>query len=53
MLEPFALEIYRRHMEGESVEQLSAALGIPADRVEQRIRAAAAYVFSRSRSLAA
>lgn len=53
MFEPFALEIYRRYIAGESVHQLSAALGIPADRVETRVRAAAAYIRSRTQKLAA
>ena len=44
MLRPFALEIYRRFRNGETIQQLSIELGIPADRVEQRIRAAAAYL---------
>jgi DNA-directed RNA polymerase specialized sigma24 family protein len=43
MLEPFAMEIYRRYLNGETVERLSKDLGIPVDRIEQRLRAAAAY----------
>jgi DNA-directed RNA polymerase specialized sigma24 family protein len=41
--EPFAFILYRRHLEGESVEELAAGLAIPAERVEQRLRAAAAF----------
>jgi hypothetical protein len=40
---PFAVEIYRRYLKGESVQRLSMALGIPSGRIEQRIRAAEAY----------
>ena len=41
--EPFALILYQRHLKGESVEELAAGLAIPAERVEQRLRAAAAF----------
>jgi len=41
--QPFALELYGRFLSGESVEQLSLELDIPAERIERRIRAAAAY----------
>ncbi len=41
--EPFALVLYRRFLSGETVEQLSVSLAIPAARVDQRIRAAALY----------
>lgn len=44
MFEPFAIELHRRFLNGETVEQLSIKLGIPADRIEARIRAAAAYL---------
>jgi hypothetical protein len=40
MNQPFALTIYGRYCAGETIEQLSANLGIPADRIERRIRAA-------------
>jgi DNA-directed RNA polymerase specialized sigma24 family protein len=33
--------LYRRYLEGETVEELAAGLGIPLDRVQQRIRVAA------------
>lgn len=41
--EPFALQLYRRFLTGETIAQLSTQLGIPADRIETRIRAAAVY----------
>jgi hypothetical protein len=41
--QPFALELYGRFLSGESVEQLSSELAIPAERIERRIRAAVAY----------
>ena len=44
MLVPFALEVRRRYLRGETIGQLSVELGIPADRIEQRLRAAAAYM---------
>ena len=44
MMEPLAIEIYRRYLNGETVEQLSADLGIPEERIEYRLRAAQAYV---------
>jgi DNA-directed RNA polymerase specialized sigma24 family protein len=44
MWKPFALEIYRRYLNGETPEQLSESLGIPLERIEQRLRAAEAYV---------
>ncbi len=43
VVEPFAFELYRRYLEGESVEELSRALNIPRERVRMRIRAAAEY----------
>ncbi len=42
--EPLAVELYRRFINGETVEQISAELGIPAERVHQRLNAAAAYL---------
>ena len=44
--EPFALQLYRRFLKGETIGQLSSKLGIPTDRIESRIRAAAVYVGS-------
>lgn len=48
--EPFALQIYWRFLQGESIERLASDLGIPADRIETRIRAAAVYRESHPRS---
>lgn len=42
-LEPFAFQIYRRFLAGETIGGLSEDLGIPPDRIEMRIRAAAVY----------
>ncbi|HOK48493.1 MAG TPA: sigma factor-like helix-turn-helix DNA-binding protein [Bryobacteraceae bacterium] len=39
--QPFALMVYRRYLDGETVEELAAGLGIPAERIEQRIRVGA------------
>ncbi len=44
MSEPFAVQIYRRYLNGESIQQLADRLEIPVDRVETRIRAAAEYL---------
>lgn len=52
MFEPFALQIYRRVLNGETVQQLSAELGIPKERIERRLRAAAAYYRRRLRQAA-
>ncbi|MFB3826673.1 MAG: hypothetical protein ACE15B_07880 [Bryobacteraceae bacterium] len=41
--EPFAIQLFRRFLQGETIAQLSQELGIPADRIEVRIRAAANY----------
>lgn len=41
--EPFAIQIYRRFLGGESIAGLARELGIPHDRIEIRIRAAAIY----------
>ncbi len=43
MLEPFALEVYRRFLKGETIQEISLDLGIPADRIRQRVEAAAVY----------
>lgn len=40
MVEAFAIQIYRRFLKGESIARLSEEFGIPAERIEQRIRAA-------------
>ncbi len=39
-IEPFALQLFRRHKNGESVEALALGLGIPEDRIRQRLRVA-------------
>jgi hypothetical protein len=44
MCDPFALEIYRRFLGGESIHALSERLRIPEERIEQRLRAAAVYL---------
>lgn len=44
MNHPFALEIYERFLNGESIRQLAEELQIPADRIELRLRAAAQYL---------
>jgi hypothetical protein len=49
MSKPFALELYRRYRAGETIEQLASDLGIPANRIEQRIRAAEEYLRRNSR----
>ena len=41
--EPFALQLYRRFLGGETIAVLALDLSIPAERVETRIRAAARY----------
>jgi len=40
-IEPFALQLFRRHRDGESIEALALGLGIPEDRIRQRLRVAA------------
>jgi hypothetical protein len=44
MFESFAVELYHRFLNGETVRQLAVSLDIPADRVATRIHAAARYV---------
>lgn len=41
--EPLALILYRRFLDGESVQQLAIGLSIPEDRIGQRIRAASLF----------
>ncbi len=41
---PFALELFRRHLEGESVDALARETGIPAHRIQEWLTAAAAYM---------
>lgn len=47
---PFAFELYIRHIAGETVEELSLKLGIPRQRVGQRLRAGAAFAARHGRS---
>jgi hypothetical protein len=47
MRNPFAVQVYERFLSGESIQQLSAELEIPADRIEKRLRAAAVYLQAR------
>jgi len=49
---PFAIQLYERFARGESVEQLSAALNIPAERIAIRIRAAGSYLQQHGRKVA-
>jgi uncharacterized protein (DUF2267 family) len=44
MQEPFALELYRRFLNGESADHLAAELHIPLDRIEMRLHVAAMYM---------
>lgn len=44
MRNPFAVEVFERFLKGESIRELADELQIPADRVEQRVRAAALYL---------
>ena len=50
MNHPFAVEVIDRFLEGESIRQLADELQIPADRVEQRLRAAALYLEHQAKS---
>jgi hypothetical protein len=47
--EPFALTIYREHLRGKSVEQLSRQLGIPPERIALRLQAVRRWLTSQSR----
>ena len=47
--EPFALQLYRRFLNGDTIAALALELGIPAERVEIRIRVAARYWQARYR----
>ena len=44
MQEPFALQLYWLVQGGVSAERLACDLGIPLDRIESRVRAAARYL---------
>jgi len=41
--EPFAIQVFRRFLRGETIAALAQELGIPPLRIEARIRAAAVY----------
>jgi hypothetical protein len=41
---PFAVELLEEHRNGKSVEELSRETGIPAERIEMRLRAAATFL---------
>lgn len=41
--EPLALQIYRRFLNGDTIAQLAEEMGISAERIEIRIRAAARH----------
>ncbi len=45
-MEAFAFEVWRRFVTGETAQQLATELGIPVNRIEQRVRAAARYRIS-------
>ncbi len=47
MMEPFAVQLYRRLLQGESADRLSADLHIPLDRIEMRLRAAEKHLRDR------
>jgi len=44
MRSPFALRVYQDFLNGKSITKLSGELGIPAERIEDRLRAAAQYL---------
>jgi hypothetical protein len=41
--EPFAIQLYRRFLSGETIASISLEPGIPSERIEIRVRAAALY----------
>ncbi len=41
---PFAVKLLEEHRSGKSVEELSRETGIPAERIEMRLRAAATFL---------
>ena len=43
MQEPFALQLYREFLDGKSIAELSGETGIPAERIERRLRVAALH----------
>jgi hypothetical protein len=50
-MQSFALELYQQYLNGKSVVQLATELGIPIERIAQRIRVAAAYTSTHRVSL--
>ena len=42
--EPFAVYLLKEHQKGKAVETLSRETGIPAERIEMRLRAASVYL---------
>ncbi len=42
-MEPLAFQVYRRYLNGETVEQISVDLDIPVNGIERRLRVAALY----------
>jgi hypothetical protein len=48
-VKPFAVWLYERYRIGKTPEDLARELGIPVERIERRLDAAASYVRSRRR----
>jgi hypothetical protein len=48
MSEPLALQLYARMLAGETHQQIAEDLGIPLERIQWRLRAAARHVNGRS-----
>ena len=42
-MKSFALELYQQYIDGKSVADLALEMGIPMERIAQRIRVAAEY----------
>ncbi len=42
-MEAFAFEVWRRFVTGQTAQQLAGELGVPVNRIEQRLRAAERY----------
>lgn len=49
--EPLAIELYRRYIGGETKADISADLGIPNDRVQVRLDAAARFLREHERAV--
>jgi hypothetical protein len=43
MVKPFAVELYEEYLSGKTAEQLALETGIPVERIQARLRAAAAF----------